>query len=95
MAGKLRQNWQEKGTRCTQPGNDNFPELNANTARPVGAVGARSGVLGGEVVCVEGAVPLEAPPESVDVVRVPEAGHEVRLRALQEADLIWKWSGEE
>ena len=59
------------------------------------AVGARGRILGGEVVGVEGAVPLEPPPESVDVVRVPEAGHEVRLRALQEADLIWKWSGEE
>ena len=35
-------------------------------------------------------MPLEAAPESVDVVRVAEAGHEVRLRALQEADLIWK-----
>ena len=58
-------------------------------------VGARGGILGGEVVGVEGAaVALEAPPESVDVVRVPEAGHEVRLRALQEADLIWK-CGEE
>ena len=59
------------------------------------AVGARGGILGGEVVCVEGAVPLEAPPESVDVVRVAEARHEVRLRALQEADLIWKCGGED
>ena len=64
------------------------------------AVGARGGILGGEVVVggVEGAaaVPLEAPPESVDVVRAPaEAGHEVRLRALQEADLIWKCGEEE
>ena len=68
---------------------------------PVSAVGARGGILGGEGEVVgrrvEGAaaVALEAPPESVDVVRVPEAGHEVRLRALQEADLIWKCGEEE
>ena len=54
------------------------------------AVGARGGIPDIEIVGVEGAVPLEPPPEPVDVVRVPEAGHEVRLRALQEADLIWK-----
>ena len=84
--------------------NDFFAEPNANqiqqivtvASRPVSAVGARGGILGGgEVVGVEGAVPLEAPPEPVDVVRVAEARHEVRLRALQEADLIWKCGEEE
>ena len=75
-------------------------QLHGTPVRPVSAVGARGGILGGgEVVGrrVEGAaaVALEAPPESVDVVRVPEAGHKVRLRALQEADLIWKCGEEE
>lgn len=57
---------------------------------PVSAVGARGGIGLCEVVCVESAVALETLSESVDVVRVPNAGDKVRLRALQKADLVWK-----
>ena len=61
---------------------------------PVSAVCARGRIFCKVVCFVESAaVPLKTLSESVDVVGVPKAGDEVRLGALQEADLVWKEVG--
>ena len=62
---------------------------------PVSAVCARGRIFCKVVGFVESAaVPLKTLSESVDVVGVPKAGDEVRLGALQEADLVWKEGGD-